>query len=987
MKLNRQDRGFNVKRTFDNRNKAIMKKNRKFSALLFLSFFLLSMSGTVTAVMPPAPPEWYQRIDMPIPDNLKSGPMPDFSHIRKDLAEAARKRPTNTDNILVILVEFADQPADQFNHPPQAYDDMMFSTGVIPTGSLVEYYQEISYGAFTPAGTVTVWITAPHDYLYYSDGSYGTGSHPNNSQGLLEDCVNYLDPGIDFSQFDNNGDGYAEGIFLVHSGPGAEETGDPDDIWSHAWYYGVETDDGVSTGRYSVEPESHYDGSMIAIGVFCHEYGHVLGMPDLYDTDGSSEGIGVYCLMAGGSWGALPGNPERPTHMSAEMKRRLGWLTPTLITGSLTGLEIPPVATNPVCYRIDHPYNPDEYFLFENRARVGFDSLFRGDGGLAIWHVDHDGWQSDESHRYVSLMQADGNGDLERDYGTGNRHPRTNRGDAGDLYPGASGNDHFTFASHPYSYDYDLTTAFATVHNISLADDTVTADIMAVPDIPVYHVSGVTVDDDVVRYASNMNDEADSGEVVDLIIGLSCEGEGASSLTGTLRTDDTRVALIDSVAAFAPVAHNDETSNNLSRFRIEVLSASTDSVVCLGLHLDADGDIFDVECVMNINRQKILVVLDNNYSHWSDNLLEAMTRTGYSFDTLWNSIAAGPNRVDYDDLIGYHAVLWTTASYFGRRTSSPDYNYCLSDDEISVLQEYLDNNGRLGLFSQDYLYDRGLDAFASNYLHVGSFADDQGSAGYMTGVQGPFATGQDYIFKEWSFYDYTDHITPASGAYPLVEDDSLMGVTMIGYPLTPQVGGFATSFAAFGPERLDDSSLVRLLTAWCDWVMQNTNIDVPLPLSPIDDSLSTAPVFQWTASEGAASYNIQVATDFEFTNIIRETSVAFNSTSFTEPFENGTYFWRVNATPESKATTAYSPRAEFTFYVPYVCGDANGDSDANIGDAVYIINFVFKSGPAPTPLCTGDANGDGDVNVGDAVYLINYVFNNGPEPVEPCCNK
>ena len=135
---------------------------------------------------------------------------------------------------------------------------------VSATGSLVEYYQEISYGAFTPAGTVTVWITAPHPYTYYSDGNYGTGSYPNNSQGLLEDCVNMLDLTVDFSQFDNNGDGYAEGIFLVHAGPGAEETGDPDDIWSHAWYYEVETDDGTVTGRYSVEPEEHYDGSMIA---------------------------------------------------------------------------------------------------------------------------------------------------------------------------------------------------------------------------------------------------------------------------------------------------------------------------------------------------------------------------------------------------------------------------------------------------------------------------------------------------------------------------------------------------------------------------------------------------------------------------------------------------------------------------------------------------------------------------------------------------
>lgn len=69
-----------------------------------------------------------------------------------------------------------------------------------------------------------------------------------------------------------------------------------------------------------------------------------------------------------------------------------------------------------------------------------------------------------------------------------------------------------------------------------------------------------------------------------------------------------------------------------------------------------------------------------------------------------------------------------------------------------------------------------------------------------------------------------------------------------------------------------------------------------------------------------------------------------------------------------------------------VCGDANGDETVNVGDAVYIIGYVFKGGPAPEPLCAADANGDGDVNVGDAVWLISYVFKGGPPPVEGCCN-
>jgi hypothetical protein len=69
-----------------------------------------------------------------------------------------------------------------------------------------------------------------------------------------------------------------------------------------------------------------------------------------------------------------------------------------------------------------------------------------------------------------------------------------------------------------------------------------------------------------------------------------------------------------------------------------------------------------------------------------------------------------------------------------------------------------------------------------------------------------------------------------------------------------------------------------------------------------------------------------------------------------------------------------------------ICGDANGDGEVNVGDAVSIINYVFKGGAAPDPLCSGDANGDGDVNVADAVYLISYVFKGGPPPAEGCCS-
>ncbi|MBU1319715.1 MAG: M6 family metalloprotease domain-containing protein [candidate division Zixibacteria bacterium] len=955
--------------------------------LTCLSFVLiLVLSSWTLAVMPPAPPEWYtERLGMPVPEGVKHGIPKLPPTMKKDLEEAALKRPNNTDNLLLILVEFPDNQADDVNHPQLAYDDLMFSTGVIPTGSLLEYYQEVSYGAFSPTGTVTAWIMAPHPYTYYSDGNYGMGWYPNNSQGLLEDCVNILDPTINFAQFDNNGDGYAEGIFLVHAGPGGEETGDPNDIWSHAWYHEVYTNDFVSTGRYSIEPEELLGGAMIEIGVFCHEYGHVLGLPDLYDTDGTSEGIGVYCLMAAGSWGALPGNPERPTHMCAEMKLRMGWMTPIDVTANMIGLVIPPAVTSPVCYRIHHPISPHEYFLVEDRAKIGFDSLFRGDGGLAIWHVDENGWQQDESHRYVTLEQADGSFDLEKDYGGGNRHPRTNRGDAGDLYPGATGNDYFSFSSNPNSFDYNNTTDIVTIASIEYYADSMLLDLIVDPDEPIYRLSSYDILDTVSLGAPpNFNSDADSGEVVDLVISLACDGGGAAGLSGILSTSDTRVSIIDNSADYGSASHASVVANEPSPFRFEVLTgiADFDSAATFNLHLTADGSPQDIPIRIDINRQKILLVLDNNGSNWSDNLVDAMYDAGVAFD-VYRTFSDGTP--EYDKLIPYQLVLWTNGSYFGTRTSDPDYEKCLTSAERTVLQQYLDNAGRVGLFSQDYIYDLGMDSFLAGYMHVTGVPQEDQGAYLIEGVPGSYMDGFSGTSMEWTFYDYSDFIIAGAGAAATLQEALDDGAIAVSYPSgDPVVGTLATTFCAYGIERLDHASLVAFLQGWYAWILSHTNIDVPLPISPKGGALvgTETPELRWTASEGAASYQVQVATEFGFTNVVYSATQPSGSSIATDPLAEGDYYWRVAATPSSApvVTTAYSPRASFSIANVFVPGDADGSGAVDIDDVVYLIAYIFSGGPVPDPIGSGDADCSGAIDIDDVVYLIAYIFSGGPAP-------
>jgi hypothetical protein len=96
------------------------------------------------------------------------------------------------------------------------------------------------------------------------------------------------------------------------------------------------------------------------------------------------------------------------------------------------------------------------------------------------------------------------------------------------------------------------------------------------------------------------------------------------------------------------------------------------------------------------------------------------------------------------------------------------------------------------------------------------------------------------------------------------------------------------------------------------------------------------------------------------------------------------YYWRVRA-DDGVEQSDWTGLASFivTDLPTFTCGDANGDGNINVGDAVYIINYIFRAGPAPTPLEAGDANGDGNINVGDAVYIINYIFRAGPAPVCP----
>jgi hypothetical protein len=157
-----------------------------------------------------------------------------------------------------------------------------------------------------------------------------------------------------------------------------------------------------------MEPESSGYGR-VRIGVFCHEYGHVIGLPDLYDTDYSSNGVGDWCLMSGGSWNGPSGYAgAAPSQFSAWCRVQLGWITPDNITEDQTDITIPDVETNAYCARLwTNGNGGPEYFLIEYRRGVSFDAYLPG-CGLAIWHIDETQWDNtNDTHRLVDLEEMD----------------------------------------------------------------------------------------------------------------------------------------------------------------------------------------------------------------------------------------------------------------------------------------------------------------------------------------------------------------------------------------------------------------------------------------------------------------------------------------------------------------------------------------------------------------------------------------------------
>ncbi len=397
---------------------------------------------------------------------------------------------TGTQPVLVILVEFADQAP--VGTTAADWAERLFGA----SRSARDYYREVSYGQLLLAPATEAHGAANNGIVGWLKLSQ---LHPN-TQGavgvanadLTRAALQAADEFVDFASFDRDANEILTTselhIVIVVAGYDASfggATSCTPSIWAHQTGFGgdapaldnVKIGDFTRGGGYVQLGEWHCSqndtpGHPATLGVLVHELGHNIGRgaPDLYDGDGSSHGIGKWCVMASGAWNQtdLPG--DTPAHFSAWVKALFGWVTPEMIRSGERQLSITPVTQELQVFQLlDNPGGIDwnwgtnalgEYFLVENRQKAGYDVALPG-AGLLIWYIDESQPDNDdEARRLVDLLEADGQNNLKCRGG-----PNCNRGDEGDPFPGVTNNRSFGDQTTPNS---KLRNGFAT--GIELSD-------------------------------------------------------------------------------------------------------------------------------------------------------------------------------------------------------------------------------------------------------------------------------------------------------------------------------------------------------------------------------------------------------------------------------------------------------------------------------------------------------------------------------------
>ncbi len=341
---------------------------------------------------------------------------------------------------LVILVQYKDVKFT-LDDPMTYFEDLLMKEGFDEygaTGSAYDYFKENSNGQFDPQFDVYGPYTLPQNRSYYGADAYGDGDDQHPEMMVYHAC-NGLNSEINFADYDMDGDGYVDNVFVFYAGQGQADYGTSDCVWPHQWELSSAgrnlTLDGKKIDKYACTNEWGAS-TPCGIGTFVHEFSHVMGLPDLYCTNYDD------ACKTPGEWSALDYGPynndgRTPPAYSAFERNAMGWLEPIVLDGPRK-IELEHILTSNQACLI--PTGKDsEFFLLENRQLKGWDKYLPGHGML-IWHIDfvQSIWDSNAvnntaTHMYVRIVPASNN---------------TNR-TSGWSWPGTSKRTEFTSSSTP----------------------------------------------------------------------------------------------------------------------------------------------------------------------------------------------------------------------------------------------------------------------------------------------------------------------------------------------------------------------------------------------------------------------------------------------------------------------------------------------------------------------------------------------------------
>lgn len=289
------------------------------------------------------------------------------------------------------LISFPDKPLVKTR---EEFELLMNQTGYSASGakgSVKDYYLENSYGNLDLTITVAGPYTVSKNGAYYGENDANGDDKAQRVQEFAMEAARlvFRDPAINPADYDNDLDGFIDAFHIIFAGYGEEAGADANSIWAHEYGFAPLTFGNKKLNVYSCSPElrGNSGNNITHIGVICHELGHIFGAPDFYDTDGTEsngqfEGTGKWDLMASGSWN---NNGASPAHINMYQKIKFGWVNPFVLNQPQVITDMPNSVENAVAYRYNTA-TPGEYFVLENRQKIGFDQYVPG-SGLLIYRV------------------------------------------------------------------------------------------------------------------------------------------------------------------------------------------------------------------------------------------------------------------------------------------------------------------------------------------------------------------------------------------------------------------------------------------------------------------------------------------------------------------------------------------------------------------------------------------------------------------------